>query len=252
MICPDLLVRDRFIFVFAAVCEICSDFQILIFLSSRASCCPCISDVDRAVNCISAVCQNLIAFIFIPGSEFFIIQREVIEGNDVVIEGSTLPMRKVVIDSLNCSFSIDGCRCRNISVLINCYCTSGIRTPVARKLEGYLRSPFQIMSIKPLRVDLVDDLALLDVLYFTTVIARIGNLIVLLNLDAILRDQCGRITVIGTVVASRYVSTSDFYFAVYDILLKLVVKCSNHSVFVSKSPYSTLFAAEIGCHLFIA
>ena len=219
MICPDLLVRDRFIFVFAAVCEICSDFQILIFLSSRASCCPCISDVDRAVNYISAVCQNLIAFIFIPGSEFFIIQREVIECNDVVTEGFTLPKRKAIIRSQICRISIDGCSCRNLSVLINCYCTSGIRTPVACKIEGYLRSSLQIMSIKPLCVDLVDDLALLDVLYFTTVIARIGNLIVLLHLDAILRVQCGCITVIVAVFANGYVSASDFYFAVNNVIL---------------------------------
>ena len=106
------------------------------------------------------------------------------------------------------------------------------------------------MAVIPFRIDLVDNTALLDVLHFAVVLAGVGNLIFLCDLNTVSSAQPGGIAVIAAVFAFKNIRISDLHLAVNNIVLKKVVKCACVSIFVSKGSYPILFAAEIGCQLF--
>ncbi len=250
MILPDLCIGNLLRLVLAAVSEACCDLQVLIIYAGCTSCCPREFGIKRAVIDVAAARrQTFRAGIPIPCPCFLVIQRKIIEGKRIVIETVALPKRKGIVFPFYGILPIDGDLRRDLAIIAYGYHAGRIRIFISGNVKGYIRTSLQVVAVIPFRIDLVDNTALLDVLHFAVVVAGVGNLIFLRDLNAVSSAQRGGIAVITAVVACRNIGIPDFYLTVNDVILEKIVKCACVSIFVSKSPYSILFAAEIGCQL---
>ena len=250
VILPDLCVGNLLRLVHATVSEASRNLQVLIIFAVCASCCPRESGIKRAVIDVAAAFrQTFRAGILIPCPRIHVIQREIIEDKRIVLETVALPKLKGIVFPFYGILPVDGDLRQDLAIIACSHHADRIWISVSGNVEGYIRAPLQVVTVIPFRIDLVDNTALLDILNLAVIITRISNLITLSYLDIVFRLQRGGIAVIAAVVASRNKSISDLYLTINDIILKKVVKCACVSIFVSKSPYSILFDAEIGCQL---